>query len=260
LRLSVAAAGLAVVGNILALARADRIYGVYPALINQAVAQDLVSLFVVAPMIGLAAWMALRGSARATMACLAALAFTTYNYVIYTMSVHFGPLFVLWVAVLGLSVYALIGGLLAVAARAPGPRLAGEPRRTTGWFLVAITALFAGLWLSQIVAANAGGTVPASVTDLGVPTNPVHVIDLAIALPATALAGALLLRDRDTGRPLAALLLGFLGLTGLPIMVTPLVAWLRGDAAQWAIIGPIALITLTSAALFWAVTRPVGQT
>jgi hypothetical protein len=50
------------------------------------------------------------------------LAFTVYNYAIYTFTIHFGPLFLVWVAVLGLSVFALIGGLAtldAAAVKAP---------------------------------------------------------------------------------------------------------------------------------------------
>jgi hypothetical protein len=39
------------------------------------------------------------------------LAFTVYNYVIYAFSVPFGPLSPLWLAVLGMSLYALIGGI-----------------------------------------------------------------------------------------------------------------------------------------------------
>src|SRR3954462_7321539 len=36
------------------------------------------------------------------------LAFTLYNYAIYTLAIHVGPLFLLWTVVLGLAAYALI--------------------------------------------------------------------------------------------------------------------------------------------------------
>jgi hypothetical protein len=254
--LSVAAAALAAAGNVVALLDVDRVYGTdYPALTDQAIAQDLTDLLVVAPLLVVAAVLALRGSARATVAWLGALAFTGYNYVIYTLSVHFGPLFLLWVAVLGLAGYALIGGLATLDPQVVGRGLAGTPRRSASAFLIGIAALFAVLWLSDIIAALATGVAPASVTELGVPTNAVHVLDLAVFLPAAVLAGVQLLRRRATGRVLAPVLLAFLTLTGLPILVTPVVTGLRGGVADWAVAAPIGLITVAGAALFCAVTR-----
>ena len=44
---------------------------------------------------------------------------------------------------------------------------------------------------------------------MGLFTNPVHVLDLSILLPALALSGVLLLRRRAAGFLLAPLLLGF---------------------------------------------------
>ena len=48
---------------------------------------------------------------------------------------------------------------------------------------------------------------------------------------------------------LAPVLLGFLTLTGLPIMVTPFVADARGDAPGWAVIAPIGAMTIVSLVL-----------
>ena len=63
--LSIAAALLAAAGNVIGLAAVDRVYGdAYPSLTDQAIAQDLASLFVVAPAIVLLAVLGLRGSLR----------------------------------------------------------------------------------------------------------------------------------------------------------------------------------------------------
>lgn len=75
-------------------------------------------------------------------------------YVIYTFSAPFGPLFLLWVAVLGLCVYALIGGLTAVDHSAVASRFGSRPAVTVvAWFLI-VTAVLSGLlWLSEDVPA-----------------------------------------------------------------------------------------------------------
>jgi hypothetical protein len=53
---------------------------------------------------------------------------------------------------------------------------------------------------------RSGQRTPESVAGAGLFTNPVHVIDLAIALPAHVIAGVALLRRRPAG-PLVALFL-----------------------------------------------------
>jgi hypothetical protein len=50
-----------------------------------------------------------------------------YNYAIYAFSVHFGPLFLVWVAVLGLALFALIGGLTALRTSFEVPSLLTVP-------------------------------------------------------------------------------------------------------------------------------------
>jgi hypothetical protein len=255
-RLSIAAAIIAMAGNVAALAAVGRVYGSsYPSLTEQAIAQDVTNLAVVSPMlIVFAVWTA-HGSVRAYLAWLGALMFTVYNYVIYSFAVHFGPLFPLWVAVLGLSTYALVGSLMTVDPAVVQASLRDDARRFAGWFLIAATALFAVLWLSDIVRALAAGAVPTAVTDLGVPTNPVHVLDLAVFLPAAAIAGVLLLRKAPLGSVLAPPLLMFLALTGLPILLTPAVTRLRGGVPDWTAVAPIAIITVMSVALFVRATR-----
>jgi len=248
--MSIAAAVIAAAGSIAGLVATGSIYGRETAAFqDQAIAQDIVNVAVVSVAIIVLAVLARRGSLTAWLAWLGAMAFTVYNYVIYTLSIHAGPLFLVWVTVLGLSLYALIGGIAALDPRSVGARFGSAPRRTVGWFLIIVSVLFCGLWLTDIVPALLSGQVPAGARDLGLPSSPVHVLDLAFYLPATFAAGVLLLRNRAWGYVLAPALLGFLALTGLPIMVTPFVASQRGHTAAWAVLAPIAAITVITAGL-----------
>src|SRR5258708_21328012 len=98
---SLGAALLAMVGNIGALLSVGRTYGFgYPSLTDQAIAQDIVSLAIVVPLLVWTVVQAEIGSLRGYLVWLGLLLFTAYNYVIYTMSVHFGPFFLVWVCVL----------------------------------------------------------------------------------------------------------------------------------------------------------------
>ena len=83
------------------------------------------------------------------------------------------------------------------------------PARVTGVFLLVLAAGFGWLWLGQIVPALLSGTDPAGLSEDGVFTNPVHVLDLSLLLPAVALTGISLLRRRVLGLALAPLMLSY---------------------------------------------------
>ena len=77
------------------------IYGKETAsLFDAAIAQDIVDLYVAAPLTVVFAVLAMRGSLRSLLALPGLLVFIAYNYAIYTFSIHFGPLFLVWVAAL----------------------------------------------------------------------------------------------------------------------------------------------------------------
>jgi hypothetical protein len=247
LRLATGTALLALAGSILALLDIEGSYGAETEnLLQQAVAQDAVNVVVVAPAILVLSQLARRGSLTATLLWLGALAFTAYSYVIYTFSLHFGPLFLVWVAVLGGSLYALIGGLAAVDAEAVRARLADAPTRPLAWLLLGVAMLFTLAWLGDIVPALVSGDAPRSARDAGLPTNPVHVLDLAFFLPAVFATGVLLLRRRPFAYAVAPGLVVFLVLTMLPALATPFVAAARGGSPAWGLLAPFAVLTVGS--------------
>jgi len=118
------------------------------------------------------------------------------------------PLFLLWVAVLGLAFYALTGALASGGFAVTG-RASRALVRVVGWFLIVTAGLLAVLWLREVVAALLAGGVPESVQQLqwGV-TAPIGVITvlgaillcvcsgLSFRLAATPVSGV-----RSPGRP-----------------------------------------------------------
>jgi hypothetical protein len=259
--LSMAAAALAVIGNVVALAIPSIYDGLTADFLPQAVAQDIANLCIVAPLWMVAAILALRGSARAALVWLGVLTFTVYNYVIYTFSVPFGPLFLLWVAVFGMSLYSLVGGLLSINHAEVRSLCAGSRATTfTAWVLLVLGVLFALLWLSEDLPALFAGSIPPSVTAMGLPTNPVHILDLAFFLPAVFLTGVWLMRGYAPGYATGPAMLVFLILTGIPILITPAVQQVRGVPADWAVAYPIGTLTvLLVALLIWLLSSTARQ-
>lgn len=243
--LSIISAILAIAGNILALS-INRIYAsLTPVFLPQALAQDIANLALIAPFWLILAALALRGSLRAYLLWLGVLTFTVYNYVIYTFSVPFEVLFLLWVAELGMSLFSLIGGVTSVDHKMVSS--AFTSRRAVlvvAWFLIVTAVLFGLLWLSEDVPALLSNTKPQSVIDMAIPTNPVHILDLAFFLPAVIVTGVLLIKKKPLAFTIAPAFIVFLILTGIPILVTPVVQSARGEAAAWGVVFPIGTLTV----------------
>lgn len=177
-------------GSVIGIVFEEAVYGQEtPNWAWQAVGQDLANL-IAFPVLVLLALAALGGSLRAYLAWAGLVAYSVYTYAIYAFAVQFGPLFLLWVAVLGLSVYTLIGGLASLEpARVRASFRSQPPVRSAAGLLLAIGVVFGLLWLSEIIPAALAGTTPPALTDTGLATNPVHVLDLAVLLPAAILSG-----------------------------------------------------------------------
>jgi len=248
--LSIVAALLAIAGNIIALSVGSIYAPLTPVFFPQALAQDIASLAVVSPAWLILAALALRGSLRAYLQWLGVLTFTIYNYVIYTFSVPFGPLLPLWIVVFGLSLYALIGGIATADHKTIQRAYTSERAiRVVGWFLVVAGVLFTLLWLSEDVPAWLAGKMPQSLIDMGLPTNPVHILDLSFFLPAIWITAALLLKHRALAYTLAPAFIVFIILTGIPILITPIVQAQRGETAGWGVMVPVGTLTAISLAL-----------
>jgi hypothetical protein len=185
----------------------------------QAIGQDWANLAVVVLLL-VSTWLASRGSARALLVWLGAHLYLVYAFAIYAFAVHFQFLFLAYVAVLGLSFYSLVAGARSVDRdRLAGLMPGGGRARAAGVLLLVTGTLFALLWLGEIVPALFSGSVPAALADTGLWVNPVHVLDLAILLPAMVFAGVSLLRGRPAGKVLAVPLLVFALTMGLGIVV-----------------------------------------
>lgn len=246
LRLSIGAALLAIAGSIIGLAVPSIYASLTPAFLPQALAQDIANLAIISPVWLILAVMGLRGSLRAYLLWLGVLTFTVYNYVIYTFSIPFGPLFFLWVAVLGLSLYALIGGVAVVdQKKIKASFTSSRAVSVTAWLVIVTAVLFGLLWLSEDVPALLSGSMPQSVVDLALPTNPVHILDLGFFLPAGIATGLMLLKKKPLAYSVAPAFLVFLILTGIPILLTPVVqARLLGETAAWGVLVPIGTLTV----------------
>jgi len=167
-----------------------------------AVAQDVFSVAVAAVLLLLMR----RTSARAHLARLGLLAFVAYSYATYLTGVPMNRIFLVYVVLVMVSGAAFLHGLLRLRPSA-WPRIASRRlERGTGWMLVVVAVLFAGLWLSVLLPFALGGAAPSPAGPGGV-AYPVYILDLVVVLPCIAAVGVLLLRQRPIAGPLATVAL-----------------------------------------------------
>ena len=99
--LSLPIAVLAMTGSLIGIVLDDEIYSEETAnWAAQSVGQDIANL-VAFPVLLLLALLAGRGSMRAYLGWAGVLVYSAYTYAIYVFDVHFGPLFLVWVAEAG---------------------------------------------------------------------------------------------------------------------------------------------------------------
>jgi hypothetical protein len=187
---------------------------------QQARAQDFADLAAVF-ILAVSTYLASRRSVRGFQVWAGVMLFVIYTFAIFAFASAFNGLFLVYVAVFGLATYSFIGGVLrldfeAIGKLAPIGQRAGTP---LGLLLIALALAFAIIWLGQDVPAILNDTVPLSVTQAGLLTNPIHVLDLALYLPAIFVSGLSLLRGRALGQVFSLPFLVFSALEGLGIFL-----------------------------------------
>ena len=198
-------------------------------------AQDVCSLVVAAALIAIAARR--RITRGAYLVWLGLLAYVVYSYAIYLTGVPMNRMFLVYVVITSVSGAALLGGLLNLTRMAWSPPTSRRLRRGTGWLLIAVSVLFAGLWLSTLLPFALGGANPTPEGVGGTP-YPVFVLDLVVVLPCLAAIGVALLRGRPIAGPLAVVALIKIVTLFAALWAGPLVALVTGETLH---LGPDAV-------------------
>ena len=233
-----------------------------PTWVSQARGQDLVTLVVAVPLLVVGLIGARRGSVRCLLLWLGAVGYMAYAWATYAFATHFNPLFLVYVLNFGLSVYALVFGLIRLdVGRLRTAFSPHAPTRLVAASLIVMGVVTALLWLGPDVLALLAGQVPGDVTEAGLLSNPIHVLDLGLVLPAAVLTGVLLGRRRPWGFVLGAYFLVKFATLGLAIMSMSAFMVADGQPVSVPLVGVFAAWTVASAVLAWwflSSVRPFG--
>jgi len=225
--------------------------------IGSAQGTALVLLVVTLPVLVVSMVLVGRGVTVALIGWLGAVGSIAYQSVLFLFATPFNAFFFLDVAMLGLSVYALI----ALLGRLPVEEVARHigtqaPVRLVAGYLLANAALFLALWLSSTVPAVLSPDPPAFLEGSGMQTGVVQVLDLAFTLPLMTVAAVQLLRRRPWGYVLSGALLVMLVIETTSIGVDQWMGHAADPASSVAsnaltpVFGVLTLIGLVALVLF----------
>ena len=167
---------------------------------------DLVTLVVAAPTIVVAMVLASRGSSRARLVWIGALAYTLYNFAFYVFGAAFNDLFLVHVIAFSSSIFALIATMTALDASAIARRYRARVLvRAVAALLVLVGVVFASLWSYFSIDYAVTGRLSLGAAPLQ-GMHLVFAIDLSLMVPGMTLAGVLLWRRRPWGYVLGAVM------------------------------------------------------
>jgi hypothetical protein len=212
----------------------------------QTMAQDSIDLFLALPVLIVSTFYSHRGNRLALNVWAATNMYIVYTFAIYCFDVKFNALFVFYCFILGLSSFSTGAFVLSIVRENILAQLPSLTRKVTGYFLIIQAALFYLIWLSDIIPAVVQGRVPADVTGGGLLTNPVHVIDLALVLPAVFVIGILILRRHSIAIRFAPSVFIFFILMDLTIAALSAMLFLGGIHDNYSIVVPMIVHSLLS--------------
>ena len=221
----------------------------------------LVVLLAAVPALAGSLLAARRGSIRGVAVWLGVVGYLTYNAVMFCTATPFNRLFPLYVAMLSLSIFLLVG--LAIHASAAGRQLSDS--RSPMWVAVyigVVVVLNGVLWLRGVAAAVLADEPTSFLDGSGLITNPVYVQDLAFWLPVMGwLAYSVATAPRD--RPvLVAGGLVFWVIEGLGVAVDQWMGYRADPTTVWATAGAAWLFVATTVIGLvpaWAVLRQLPR-
>jgi hypothetical protein len=224
----------------------------------QAIAQDLVTLVLGIPLLIVAMVLAARGSLRGKVLLTGTLGYFLYTYTSIAMMTAYNELFLLYVVLFSLSLFAFVLSLLAVdVATLPAHISERFPRRTIAGVALAIGVLLTLLWLGRLVPPLLAGTPPFGLESYA--TLVIQVMDLGIIAPTAILTGVLLLRREPLGYVLAAVIQVFgvsMGAAVTAMLVGQALAGVPLTLAEIVIFPTLALVNI---ALIGLLLRSISE-
>ena len=168
---------------------------------------DAITLFLAVPILAAAMFFSSRGSLKAQLIWMGTLDYMLYNYVFYLFGAAFNAFFLIYVALTGLSIFALIFGLVSLDINAIGGQFRERtPVKWIGGYFLFVAFGLSAVYLMQSIGFIFTGQLPSIVTISGHPTSIVFALDLTLLVPWLVLGALWLMKRKPWGYVIAGIL------------------------------------------------------
>lgn len=224
--------------------------------VAQMQANDLVTLVVGLPLLAGAAWLAFGGSLRGRLLLAGTLGFFLYTYMSMSMLASYNALFLVYVALFALTLYAFILSLLAIDLDTlPHHFAPALPHRWVAGVLFAVGGFLLLAWVGRIGSPLLSGETPILENTT---TLVIQAMDLALIVPLAFLAAVLLLRRAAWGYLLASIAVLKGATLGLAVSTMSVNMALQGVPDSLGIIVPFLVLTALNVVTAFLLLRSVG--
>jgi len=173
---------------------------------TQGIAQDAVTLVLGIPLLITGIILTRTGSLRGQLLLTGTLGYFLYTYTSYVFLVAYNQLFLLYVVLFSLLIFAFILAMKELNPNVITSQFSDKfPRRGVAIFMMILAGFLAMAWLGRIVPAMIAGTPPFGLESYT--TLVIQGLDLGIIVPVSALTAVLLWRSRPWGYTLASVVL-----------------------------------------------------
>jgi hypothetical protein len=168
---------------------------------------DAVTLFLAVPILVGALIFSARGSLKAQLVWMGALDYMLYNYAFYLFGASFNAFFLIYAALLGLSIFALILGSMNLDVN--GIRQQFRERTPVKWigaYFLFVAFGLSAVYLMQSISFVFSGQLPSIVTISEHPTSIVFALDLTLLVPWLVVGALWLMKRQPWGFVIAGIL------------------------------------------------------
>jgi hypothetical protein len=189
---------------------------------------DLVTLFVVIPLMIISLRGSSKGSNRSHLIWMGTLLYMLYNYMFYLYGAAFNKLFLVYVALFTLSIYALIIALLKTDASNISSQFSKKtPVKWISGFMLFFGTLLGVLWIIMSLSFVFTNKIPQAITQTDHPTGIVFATDLSILIPALIISAIFLLKRKDWGYVFSSMVLIKATTYGMALIAMSVIAKFR---------------------------------
>ena len=220
---------------------------------------DAITLFLAVPILIAAMIISNRGSLKAQLIWMGALDYMLYNYAFYLFGAAFNWFFLLYAALLALSIFALIFGLIKLDVNGISQQFRKDaPVKWIGGYFIFVASGLGLVYLIQSIGFIATDNVPAIVTMSGHPTNVVFALDLTLLIPWLILGVLWLMKRQPWGYVIAGILNVKGPLYTLVLAVNSVLVVNAGisETSELPLWGTLTVLGLIASVLFYVNIKP----